>query len=835
MTRAAVLDWLPPSVGDDIETLLRDPTPHAVVLGRVGCGRSLAARMLAQRMGAEDAATAPEGARRASEPHDVVVLEGEELEGDAGRERARHLAAGGARLVLVPWSGEAAVPADLRSSCSYLRLRSWTERDVAEYLEQSVGIEPDDALVRSLAEATGGQPVFIRHLTSLLLDSIRAVDLAAPGLWEHVVDRQLTTVGAAARTLVEELAIGFRVQGPPVAPSLADNDGWEQLVEELDRHALLGPDDELLPLVRTTVRHEMPAHRILRIGHAVVDGINDPAPHAEVVAEMVAEGARCQRLVDITRDLGDTELVTAPGRALQWYDRSEQAGAPASDLAARRSEAFLRAGDVDAAAHSSDLVLASGHTPDLARAVSTAIVSHVERGLASQARELALWAHTTLGTVAAVDVDAVRVAAGDPPGDPGPAGTQGHSTEGHSSEGRSRGHDGTAAVPTLSRVASSTASHGLRESLTGRTVDAVTELVKAAHLQPPDPAALSPYPTFLVAGWAALHAGDPMTAEAVAGRARPSTGPHAVQCELLLGWAALWQGHPADARRHADRAAAGLHESQLRNRLVLAGLASGIARRTADEAATVRAWEEAVQCLGRVESDLFSLLALGELNIAAVRVRATSVLAGDLDRAHQLLEDLGSPPLWRAPLSWSSVQAAILANRPADIAPHAAALVHAAAEHPFAARLADAGKAWMHVLARDFDPAEVHAAATGLAGVSQAWDGARLAAHAAARCDDQREGTSLRELARALRGPDEPTGTQPADGALPGSVLLSEREVEVVRLVLEGKTYREVGAALFLSPRTVEHHMARIRRRSGAQSRSELLERLQLTVRRLGS
>ena len=56
--------------------------------------------------------------------------------------------------------------------------------------------------------------------------------------------------------------------------------------------------------------------------------------------------------------------------------------------------------------------------------------------------------------------------------------------------------------------------------------------------------------------------------------------------------------------------------------------------------------------------------------------------------------------------------------------------------------------------------------------------------------------------------------------------VLSDREREVAELVLLGLTYREIGARLYISAKTVEHHVARIRRRIGAGSRSELLSML---------
>lgn len=814
MTDTKATDWLPAAVFDDIEAILNDPAPHAVVLGRVGDGQPIVARLLA------------EGMTNGVEESTVLVVEGTAHDENTGHERVRHLDERGARLVAVPWPGTAALPDDLLTSSSTLRLRPWSEQDVAAYLEHCTGVEPDRELVRSLTGATGGHAGFVRHFASVRNHAVGPAAVLVPELWEHALERHLTTLGSSARELVEELAIGFRVNGGPPAPSLVAADAPDRLVEELDLHALLGTDGELLPLARVTVRSSMPVHRVMSIGRAVAEGMSDPAPHAEVIADLVADGVRCPRLVDITRELGDRDLHSSPESALRWYERSEESGGSSSGLAPRRAEALVRTGDVDAAAHLCDLVLASGDTADLERVVATAVIAHVERGLVSQARALGLWADTALGTIPAVDVTALREAAGDP--------TPEDDRVDPDDEPTRASIDPTSA-PTLGGAAAATARHGLHDSLTGSTTEAVGLLVRAAHMMPPARSALSPFPVPLVAGWAALHAGDTATALAVAERAQPSLGPHIVQRELLLGWIALWRGDLMSAQHHADWAGEDLHDSQLRNRLVLAGLRSGIARRTTDEAATVAAWREATQCLDRVEPDLFALLALGELNIAAVRVREPDALTADLDRAHQLLENLGSPPLWSTPLNWSSVQAAILANQPADIAPHASALLHAAGHHPFAARLASAGKAWMHVLARDFDPADVHAAATGLARVSQAWDGARLAAHAAARCDDPREGASLRELARSLRDPgDDSTGPTTQEPG-PGSILLSEREVEVARLVLDGKTYREIGAALYLSPRTVEHHMARIRRRSGARSRSELLERLQLTLRQRSS
>ena len=53
---------------------------------------------------------------------------------------------------------------------------------------------------------------------------------------------------------------------------------------------------------------------------------------------------------------------------------------------------------------------------------------------------------------------------------------------------------------------------------------------------------------------------------------------------------------------------------------------------------------------------------------------------------------------------------------------------------------------------------------------------------------------------------------------------LTERELEVLRLIARGHTNREIATRLFLSVRTVEGHRARIQRKLGRSRRSDLVE-----------
>jgi DNA-binding CsgD family transcriptional regulator len=72
--------------------------------------------------------------------------------------------------------------------------------------------------------------------------------------------------------------------------------------------------------------------------------------------------------------------------------------------------------------------------------------------------------------------------------------------------------------------------------------------------------------------------------------------------------------------------------------------------------------------------------------------------------------------------------------------------------------------------------------------------------------------------------PREPA---PAEGP---SGPLSEREREVAALLVDGKTYKEIGEQLFISAKTVEHHVARMRQRLGSTSRGELFAHLRQIV-----
>src|SRR5690606_5442053 len=137
--------------------------------------------------------------------------------------------------------------------------------------------------------------------------------------------------------------------------------------------------------------------------------------------------------------------------------------------------------------------------------------------------------------------------------------------------------------------------------------------------------------------------------------------------------------------------------------------------------------------------------------------------------------------------------------------------------------LCAAAEQWARVLAGDVDPDVATTVAAELAAVDLPWEGSRLVGQAAIRTSDAATARRLLERARDLSSAEVIGEKGRAESSYAG---LSEREVEVARMVLAGDTYREIGARLFISPKTVEHHVARIRTKVGAGSRAEFLAAL---------
>jgi DNA-binding CsgD family transcriptional regulator len=153
-----------------------------------------------------------------------------------------------------------------------------------------------------------------------------------------------------------------------------------------------------------------------------------------------------------------------------------------------------------------------------------------------------------------------------------------------------------------------------------------------------------------------------------------------------------------------------------------------------------------------------------------------------------------------------------------------AAVLMAAGDHHRAARLA--GEA---ATAADRIGAKLEASrALLLAGSSLAKDRAcrneaiELLMRAEVQLGTCGAGGYRAQAARELRGLGRRVG--PGSGSGPGS--LTEREREVAQLAAAGKSSREIGAQLFVSPKTVETHLAHVFSKLGVSSRRAIASAL---------
>lgn len=296
---------------------------------------------------------------------------------------------------------------------------------------------------------------------------------------------------------------------------------------------------------------------------------------------------------------------------------------------------------------------------------------------------------------------------------------------------------------------------------------------------------------------------------------------------LLLAWALMVQGNLAAAETIANEVSEP-HALGERERLLYWCLRVGISRRRADTAAMREIWREIRSHTFGMTVTLFDLLPIGEMMLTAARLREQARVRDVVDSAVALLTRLGDPVAWSALFHWHAVQAAFQSQDTAMLLAPANALAAAAALSPYAETLARAGHTWLEMLRDETDYASVEASARALAAHGHTWDAARLAGQAALQHPEREGALAMMQLAREI-DKDHARQTRTA----PQSTSLTAREVDVARLVLDGHGYRTIGEQLFISPKTVEHHVARIRGRLGATSRGELLEMLHTEIAKL--
>lgn len=665
-------------------------------------------------------------------------------------------------------------------------------------------------VAEDLMRCTAGLPFLVQATTESAVSARTAVEAAGLALIARL--RRLDEPDLDA-LLIMSLSqdLGAADIAAALGSSTSDAHG---LVDRVRAGGLVEPSHspEFLQLVHRAVAQVVGNAHHREVETALLHSQLDIATMSPQLALRLAEhGLQDDRLAALlARHAADARRESS--RAARLYQAALDAGA--TGLTSQVADALARNGACAAAAELTDDLLDSPDAAERAAAVRIAASLATQEGNAAQAAELFGWLSPQPDAVVGAAAAIVFAATGDlaaardalRPKDSGP--------------------------PTMAARTARSLAEGLLLTMDQPYPVAMAKLGQAIASAPSTTDVLPDSPAGLVT-LAAIHGGDPVRARSVIGRATRADGDAVFRSRhILLGaWIKMQDGQLALAAEAAADVTAAL-ELPRRDALWAAALQTAIARRSGDTGALHKHWYAGMELLAEYSVDLFTLLPLGELWVAAARMRQVEHLGHALEQAFALLDSLGNPALWSTPLHWAGVHAGILVNAPELVAPHGQALGAAAGVSTLAHALSGAGRTWLRVLAGQVDVDEVTAAARALAQVGLTSDATRLAGQAALQTPDGKVSGAMLQLARDLKagaGPDEAPAPAPEDQPVsatsppPSGSQLSRREREVAELLLLGMPYRDIGAQLFISAKTVEHHVARIRRRLGAGSRSEML------------
>lgn len=711
--------------------------------------------------------------------------------------------------------------------------------DVLTFLEES-DESMRDACIDHILRITGGVSWLVSEALAAHDERDCADDdthSALIAVLEERIAHRLDTIEPVLRDQIEVLCLA----APGHIPSRSHtSDDSADVVMQGYAEGLLTRSGQPVPLVRSTVRTTIPMHRLMDASQELVDSLTHSVANGDFTYREWGGLIHDPHIGDALARHADGLLETNPLKATELYRAAVECGVDPQVIAGRRARAAWATGDLDQAASLVESAIAAGEGSDTDSIADTSAATWSARGMLAtgsatyqalpptraESVTRAMIAHVGMGALDRLNAVAA------PPAEPG-------------------GPDGSASesiAPTTLGVAMDLLRRGLKATLATRDEGrSVADLVRAADIYTSSGTS-APIPELpaVVAIVAAISSGDLATAQSTVDAAiRGGHGGSWARPRLLLwrSWIAVQRARPAEARAALTSVLAASPVLSPRDELLAMAVRVAIARRYDNAAGLAAVWRDARESLVRVDPDLYTLLPLSELIADGTRVGDSELIESHLAKALSIVTDLGSPPLWSNHLHWAGVQRSMLLNEPSMLVPHARALVNAAPRSPVAATMSRSGDVWTSVLAGTVDADAVEMAAQELASIGLLWDAARLAGRAAARSTDRKVSARLLACARNIH-PREGAGRAPephtADGTAAAppaeapasreSASLSERELEVATLVLEGKTYAEIGEAIYISPRTAEHHIAAVRRRLGATSRSDLMARLRVVI-----
>ncbi|RZS43543.1 regulatory LuxR family protein [Herbihabitans rhizosphaerae] len=692
-----------------------------------------------------------------------------------------------ARVVIAarPWPQPAALGDLFR-----IVLRPFDQDQVGAYLARYC----PDADRAAVHELTGGVP----RLVALVARGADPVELRA----------EIEALAPDTQTYLLAAQAGA-IRHPDLLRALFDTDeaGIGAISEAARSTGLLDSGGALVPVAEAAVSALVPVDRRLAVCRNLVRlQRNRSGPVLDLVRPLLGTDAGGADLAQAYQTAAEEALTADPALSVRLYEAAARAGAGELEIGAHWARASALAGDLTGALRRADRVIGTPDAPGRAEAARVAAVVLGSHGQLDRSAELLRWAGDSTSRAFA----ALALLGAGRPDEATPL-----------LDERSDGEP-----PTLLSGAASLVAQGIHESLRSPAATVLATLARASSMvEPLGRTALLPDSPAALGAIVGIHAGEMAMAEALvrdAVAADVGTLRLGIRHSLMSAWIAMTRGD-LNAAEPVLVDVLGRDELQPRDWLFAIGLDVGLARRRGDLAALRGIWEQAREAVIRHPVDLFTLLPFGEFVVAAARLDEYDRLAPHLAQAHALLARLGDPPLWSASLRWHRLHAAIIMGQPDEAATHVEALAGFAPHERHLAALHAAARCWLQVLTGTIDSSQVIDAARDLHATGLSWDAARLAGQAAIHTTDRTAMAALLECARQLQGPTAPT-PEPSPG--PVTAQLSDRERQVAELVVAGMTYKQVGDQLYISAKTVEHHIARIRHRLGAQNRRELLDRL---------
>ena len=388
-------------------------------------------------------------------------------------------------------------------------------------------------------------------------------------------------------------------------------------------------------------------------------------------------------------------------------------------------------------------------------------------------------------------------------------------------------------------------AHGIEETISGSPVTALSQLTRAATLlESAGSTPLLPDTPAALAALVAMHAGKFGAAHSVLRRAT-SAGlggkAAATRHTLLLAFLATMRGHTRDAHALLGSAGVGRRPLEPRDELFAAAAAMGLARREGDLAALRRGWSRTWRRCSATRSTCTCCCHLASWRSPAARLQEQWWIEPHLHQAEVLLAGLGQPVCGGCHCTGTACTPRSPANhrrRPGGTCPRWLNWRRPARTPPCSLGPPHAGcGCWPHSGRGCRRRNRAPACRGGLRRGGCPAGGPGCDPRHRPQSNDDPAGMCPPGAARQFRASGHPAPVAVREPALPGgdprrqaevpprsggsprpngsqhpgvppAAALSTREQEIARRVLTGLTYKEIDAQLFISAKTVEHHVA---------------------------